>query len=291
MPRHTRPFSVLVALGVAFGVVHVAVRAADRGPLESARSVELRRGRHGEMIVSAFANGQRVSMMIDTGSTHTSVTEELAAILSLPLVAKAPVRTSVGEVMQPIARLSRLTLAGETSRDLLVSMVPATALGADAAAQGVIGQDVLSSSTYTFDLAAGRLLWQSGAVPSHRGVELALELEHGRFVTMVPQVTGALRLVPDSGAEALILYGSAGRLPHRRTTLDDVWVETVSGRQLARRVVVPRLQIGDTTLRNLHAALLPARCGSLSAVDGLLPLALFSRVTVDGPGRRLWLEH
>jgi predicted aspartyl protease len=281
---------VVGALLATVVVVPPALHAADH-PRAELGSTHLSRGTHGEAIVEVtVAPGRSVRALVDTGSTHTSISSGLLGDLALPVVAKTEVRTAAGVSFQPVARLERLTLAGVGSSHLLVSVVPQHLLSRDSTIQVVVGQDVLAIRPFSLQFTAGRFAWHRELPLQSRGTTLTLELEDGRFVARVPQAGGTLRLVPDSGAEALVFFDPAA-VPVRTTVTGDVWVETVTGRQLAQMAVVPRLMVGKTTLTNVPAALLPGRRPGARSLDGLLPLSLFGRVTVDGPGRRIVLER
>ena len=63
----------------------------------------------------------------------------------------------------------------------------------------------------------------------------------------------------------------------------------LGGTRTARRAVVRELRVGDARLLDVPAVIVH-RDASGAAVDGLLPLHLFARVTFDGPERRLFIE-
>ncbi len=285
MSRSCHHLIAFIGVSLCLLLTVSVAHAADRGD-SAVDSTHLRLGPRGEPVVEARVDGRRVRMMIDTGSTHTSLSIELGRDLGLRWMAKAPVQTSIGEIMQPIARLGQLTLAGRSSEQLLVSLLPAEVLDPTGDIQGIVGQDVLADGIYTLDFGRRRLSWHRD--PPDPGVAaLELELEAGRFVARVEHLGRTLRFVPDSGAEALVLYGATGL--HERATTRAI-LETVSGLQSAPLALIPRLAVGDVMLRNVRAAILPRRAEA-PTLDGLLPLSLFDRVTVDGPGRRLYLAR
>ena len=267
------------------------VAAADRGGERLLGDARLERGRRGEPLVRVMVNGQAVTAMLDTGSSHTSVSDALVTTLGLRAVARTVVATSVGEVAEEVVHVDRIELAGAVMEGLSASVVPARWLDPEGRVAAVIGQDLLASGLYTLDFAAGRLLRRSRLSDADLQAALPLDDERGRFVARVPHPRGALRLVPDSGAEALILYGATIDRPFAAADRGPVWVETVSGRQEARLALVPRLPVGPVLLTNVRAAILPHRRADAATLDGLLPLTLFSRVTFDGPGHRLVLER
>lgn len=290
MPCGALRRAVLFIWVIAGSSAGLAAEAVDRQS-ERAGSTALRRGPHGETLVNVSIAGHQVIAMLDTGSTHTSISANLVQRLNLPLVARSAVRTSTGVATQPIAQLDRLMLAGVSATGVLASVVSAAALDPIGRIEAVVGQDVLAMRRFTLDYVQGQMFWSDDAAPGAAGSSLELEFESGRFVVTAPQTDGGLRLVPDSGAEALVLYGSADTLTFAPDVCDPVWVETVSGRALAQFVVVQRLQIGPAALTNVRAAILPSRRPDAPALDGLLPLSLFSRVVFDGPNRRLFLER
>src|SRR5258708_19014424 len=81
--------------------------------------------------------------------------------------------------------------------------------------QGVIGQDVLGTLRYTIDYRQRRIVWHEAAagVPPRASV-FELESQQDRFVALVPQGRRVLRLVPDTGADTLVLFqGEGGTFP------------------------------------------------------------------------------
>jgi predicted aspartyl protease len=277
--------SVARVLSASFVLLAFAVSAAaaDRG--ERPHSVHMIMSANRSPVVTVDVNGRALRMILDTGSTHSSVTERTVALLDAPLVAKSAVRTSAGVTMLPIARLERLTLAGRSIGGLLATVVPANLLDPSGLADGIVGQDVLASTAYTLDFNRQCFTWESDPSGPAAAAWLELEAHAGRFVAEIPQARGTLRLVPDSGAEALVIYGSlAGR-----RELGEARLDTVAGDARAALAMLPRFEIAGHMLRNVLAAFLPERVDDGRRVDGLLPLSLFGRVTVDGPGRRLGL--
>jgi hypothetical protein len=98
-----------------------------------------------------------------------------------------------------------------------------------------------------------------------------------------------LRLVPDSGAASLLLFAPQTALPVTpRPSL--ATLTTMSGQTDVRMATVRELHVGSLTLRDVPAVVAERDRSEPVEVDGLLPLHLFDRVTVDGPGKRLILQ-
>jgi hypothetical protein len=122
------------------------------------------------------------------------------------------------------------------------------------------------------------------------GSSLPLQVSGGRFLIALPQRHVLLRLVPDSGAGSLLLFAPHAALPVTPGP-SLATLTTMSGQTGVRMATVRELRVGSLTLRDVPAVVVAKRDPSEPVeVDGLLPLHLFDRVTVDGPGKRLILE-
>jgi len=94
-------------------------------------------------------------------------------------------------------------------------------------------------------------------------------------------------LIPDSGADGLVLFARPGRAMPSATPLGTATMRTVSGVRVTRQILVDQLSLGDLVLRDQIASLVTGSGAETMSADGLLPLHLFARVTIDGPGRML----
>jgi hypothetical protein len=283
----------LLPLLCALLVLTQTTRAAENadGPGPAVPDAPLTRGSHGQIQVPVDLNGQGPFLaMVDTGATHTSVSGDLAVRLGLPIVARAEVRTSAGVVIQPVAELARLTLAGMSDTSLLVSVVEPERLDPSRRVLISLGQDVLASRPFVLDFARHRFRWGSH-LAGPRQTEAALEPSAGRFVAVLPQRESTLRLVVDSGSETLVLFERGGVPAVPLVASPALWLETVAGRRLVQPSIVRALHVGALTLRDLPAVTLPASAATADGIDGLLPLGIFGQVLFDGPGRRLTLTR
>ncbi|HEX7793685.1 MAG TPA: hypothetical protein VF456_05005, partial [Vicinamibacterales bacterium] len=145
---------------------------------------------------------------------------------------------------------------------------------------------------YTLDFAARRIEWNpnlQGPV-SHLSI-LKLRNTQGRFLAELPQTHTTLWLVPDSGAETLVLYERPDlQLPPLTGSRGQAFLSTLSDRQAVETVHVSRLVVGHTNLTDVPAVLVKHDAEDRSLGDGLLPLAMFERVTFDGPRQLLIVE-
>jgi predicted aspartyl protease len=288
----------LVASAVLAAVGEPGTHAADpdaaAGRLEAAgRSIPFSSRRPGDVIVPVYIGGAGpFRFLLDTGSTHTAVTEALRATLHLEPVARTLIATSVGSVPCLVARMDAVALGSAHVAQLLPTVLPAggrTAL--DDGLDGIIGQDFLSSFDYTIDYRRHLLLWDDGTREA-AGVQLRLERSNGRFVVDLPQDTGgrSLRLVPDSGADGVVLFDREQGLGIVvRQTTSAYRIASVAGAAGGRAVLVDDLRVGAAHLQRQPAALVPAPAGA-DGSDGLLPLALFGRVSIDNTRRYMSVE-
>jgi predicted aspartyl protease len=244
-------------------------------------------GDQGGVIVPVIVNAAGPFMMLlDTGATHSAITEDVAAAAGARAVAKSVVMSPVGETVRAIVSIDRLQLGPIVTGHALPSVVRRAAFGAGAV-HGLIGQDVLGRLRYTLDFRRREVEWHTEA-PPRRGVMLPLTFEHGRFLIQAPQASGMLRLVPDSGAGSLVLF-DARRGPGIVETGVTVELRAAEATGEARQIRVRELRLGDRTLRDVPAVAIDRPDRRPAEGDGLLPLHLFERVTFDGPARLLIL--
>ena len=131
-----------------------------------------------------------------------------------------------------------------------------------------------------------------GAACGSRAVRLPLVRSAGSLVAAIELggAAGPLRLVPDSGADRLVLFGyQPGGLPSL-TLLGTVRVRSVTGEASARLVRLDHLEVGGIAVGDHQALLLDDRPTGGAMGDGLLPLHLFGRVTFNLAHSSLWLE-
>jgi hypothetical protein len=253
-----------------------AVAAPQMTPFEG--------GQH-DIVLAVWLNGRGpFRMLLDTGSTHTAISPQAAAAIGAPIVAKATMGSAAGSRETLVARLDTLEVGPIAVRNLLASVLDLDRIVEDRI-DGVIGHDALASLRYTIDFRERRVVWWPDDLPSPRA-SFELETVHGRFLVVLPQRKSLLRLVPDSGASSLLLF-DPGRMVPRQPLAGVATLSTMSAETDVRLSRLPELRVGDMTLRNLPAVIAARDSSEPAEVDGLLPLHLFDRVTLDGPGKRL----
>ncbi len=247
-------------------------------------------GPQGGVMVPVMVNGcGPFIMLLDTGATHSVISEEVATIAGATAVAKSTVISPVGEIVRAIVSIDRLVVGPISADNVMPSVVPAGTFDAEGKVHGLIGQDVLAWLRYTLDFKHRVVEWHHEA-PPRIGIALHLAYEHGRFLVSLPQDHTTLRLVPDSGAGGLVLFNAAGRASHNIVdTGETVQLATAQASRRARQVRLRELRFGDWTMRDVPAVSIERADPRAGEGDGLLPLHLFERVTFDGPARLLIL--
>ena len=247
-------------------------------------------GPQGGVMVPVMVNGSGpFIMLLDTGATHSAISEDVAAIAGARAVAKGTVISPIGETVRAIVSIDRLVVGPISADNVLPSVVPTGSFDVEGKIHGLIGQDVLAWLRYTLDFKRRVVEWHDEA-PPRRGIALRLAYEDGRFLVSVPQGHTTLRLVPDSGAGGLVLFNAAGRASGNIVdTGQTVQLDTATAGRRARHVRLRELRFGPRTMRDVPAVLIERLDPRPAEGDGLLPLHLFERVTFDGPSRLLIL--
>ena len=222
------------------------------------------------------------TFLLDTGSSHTVLGEELAQRLALPAVARARVLTSGGAQMGLVVEVGRLSIGSSSVERVMPSVVSIAELRRiDKSVDGVIGQDFLSAFNYTVDYRHKRLRF--APEPGGEAERLPLVRLGGRPLVRLPGGKGRdpVLMVPDSGAEGLVLFEREGRTAVAVDYLDQ-WasVSGLASESQARAAVLRELRVGSVTLRDQPAVVMRvAEASSGAHSDGLLPLHRFSSVS------------
>lgn len=251
----------------------------------------------GAIIVPVIVNGTtRTDFLLDTGSNGSVISEELASSIGANIVARTTMVSAAGRKDALVAGIEHIAIGDVMATGLLMTIESSDALqlpdvvASGRKVQGVIGQDVLAQRCYTIDYRKREIVWHdvSSTIPAG-GTVLDLEPQDDRFVVVLPQDRSVLRLVPDSGAETLVLFRGGGAAREVAMASGSIGVTSLSGTQSAERAVVRALRVGPRILKNVPAAIVTRRSDT-PASDGLLPLHVFARVTFNGPERQLVIE-
>ena len=251
----------------------------------------------GDIVVPVSIDGQGpFQMLLDTGASRSSVRAAVARRLASRVVGGTTMLTPAGGAHRSLVLLKGVSIAGRSAS------VVGMQLDDDDLAQGIdglIGQDVLATRVYTIDYTSASIIWHSQLESGAAGTRLHVDLENGRMLVSLPQRAAraasapaggtVLRMIPDSGADRLVLFTRA-ELPSL-VAVDAGVLRSVNGTRAARQVRVEGLDVGEIRLEDQDAALLERTVGDRPFGDGLLPLHLFARVTINGPDRYLIVQR
>lgn len=252
----------------------------------------------GEVVVPVTVGGHGAyRFLLDTGSTHTAVTQALASAVGARAVARTTMSAAGGTLECLVVALARVAIAGGGREDEVIAVdgLTATALPATSAAllgpglDGVLGQDFLSRFSYTIDYRASRIRWHEPGYLAP-GVRLTLVPSQDRWLVELPQAgtAPAYRFVPDSGADTLVLYGDGLAANVVREWRDDrAVIGSLTGDREVRTGIVGGLRVGDATIDRQLAVVVP---GERREPDGLLPLHLFASVQFNARDRALVIQ-
>ena len=268
--------------------------AADAGPGAATRFASTRPG---EVLVSVTVGAKGpFRFLLDTGSTHTAVTESLAAAVDAVPVARTVMRAAAGSVACVVVALPTVVVDAVSADGLTATALPPAAAAAlGPGVDGVLGQDFLSRFAFTLDYRRSRILWHDADYVAP-GTRLTLVPAQDRWLVELPQPAKApgsaptlRRFVPDSGADTLVLFGE-----RRARWLITAWragpstLGSLTGDRAVRTATVDGLRVGEATLDRQVAAVVPSTAPD--DPDGLLPLHLFASVFFSARSRALVIE-
>lgn len=276
--------TLLIGLFLAAGVVSVAKVSYD--PELNAVPIALNGNRM--PIVPVSINGSGPFMfLIDSGSSRTAISTALAGRLGLERIGKANVVAVTGATAIDMVKLTSLTVGALTKHS-----VPALAVADDRLksqnVDGLLAQDVLMTHSHTIDYRRLRLVWHFNPElgPARLSDSIAMMRVSGMWQAALPQKqdgTNVVWLVPDSGAQALVLFEANLPASLELSPLPDVTTSTFFGRVMTRAARVRRLRVGPFVHLDEPAVIVQRRPDAADG-HGLLPLSGYDSVTFNVEG-------
>ena len=125
--------------------------------------------------------------LLDTGSTHTAVTDRLATAVDAVPVARTVMRAAAGSVGCLVVALPTVVVDGVSADGLTATALPQSAAAAlGPGVDGVLGQDFLSRFAFTIDYRRSRIVWHDADYVAP-GTRLALVPAQDRWLVELPQ--------------------------------------------------------------------------------------------------------
>lgn len=263
----------------AFKGISTSVSFAD-----SVSVVPLERSRSGVPVVPVRVNGVTRHFWLDTGSSITILTSDVAAAShvtgatgdTLELV------TSVGRLPTQAAVVSSLRIGGVTVTNARAMIVSPGALQMREASSGelpqtidgVIGFDVIRSLDVTIDDVHDRVVIRKPS-PRAPGDDAGRNLSWFGvpIVTLLSETGAAVHLVLDTGAEETFGTPSMATKTHARwRAAERRTVRGFGGTKSESGIVIPsvRLYLGDIPLTFRRIFLYEARYPTIFTLDGTL---------------------
>jgi predicted aspartyl protease len=249
------------------------------------------RGSPGDIVLPVTIAGQGpFRMLLDTGAVRSAVTRRVAERLSSRVVGETLMVTPGGDDRRPLVLLPGVT-TGALGPQTVVGVQLEPVDLRDPGIDGLIGQDLLSRVAFTIDYRAGTIEWHGEGGARRGGRRVPVELGEGRLVARVRGLGGEIRLLVDSGADRLVLFARARQTLRAVDVGASGTLRSTAGTRTVSAVRIEDLLIGNVALQGVLAAVVPDTGAHPAMEDGLLPLHLFERVTVDAPARALFVQE
>jgi len=232
--------------------------------------------------------------VVDTASSVTVVSPELAQRIGLIPVASRDVLTHVEAGCLPVARLEGLQLGRRVVPPLDVLIADLDPLWRhDRSVQGVLGQDAFVGANLLIDYRKRRLTIDPGGLLAPFLDGNAVDMRHqGRRVLVDVAVTLSrpwpavpVRLVLDSAAMSVTLFERDDLKPAHfapNRLLGYVQIESLHGARTAIKGRVDEIAVGSSLLHRVPVTLTDRPdWWDVSEQDGLLPTTFFASLYFD----------
>lgn len=265
-------------------------------PQDSA-AVAASRDETDRMTVPVMVNGQGPFLFIvDTASDRTTVSQTLAATLSLPSIGTLNVNSATGLNVVPGVRIDRLQVGSREIRRIEAPVF----LEKDIGAAGLLGIDALSDQNIVIDFRAKQMTIQPSSDRDQPGdIVVKGKSLYGQLILVDASVSGRdLFVVIDTGGQSSIGNTTLHKLVRSQAppgTSMEVNVLSVSGdKATAQTDVLPPMRLGGVLIRNLPIAWADMHTFDLldlrnrpAMLLGMDVLRKFDRVSVDFKARRV----
>lgn len=207
------------------------------------------------LTVETFVNGQGpFAFLVDTGSTTSVITTELADQLGLARQESGRLHSIAGVQAVTMSRVSRLAVGKHERRDVAVAVLPKSQLRMD----GILGLEWLGNASLLLDFRRRRMvIGEALPIPDDQTVAVKSKIERSGLI-LIDAAIPRQRIIAfiDSGSTTSAgnqaLMEAASRAQALIGGSGPTELFSVTGQVLAgRSAVLSRLTLGPMTLRNL----------------------------------------
>lgn len=257
------------------------------------------------VFLTVRVNDSERLFLLDTGASASAIDTRAADELALARSGTSTVEGTAGVLEVENARVASLSVGAHSRRDLVVTVrdLAGSLHPAETRLDGILGADFLAGFVLRLDFVESRLSLDTHSPPAD-GSALALELEHGipSFPAQLDDLATSLRI--DTGASLFASPDVYVNVPagvwHELRSADPELAPAgqLSATGVGGTVALPvaRIQallVGATSIARPFVVVQP-RAGYFARPDargfvGNNFLEKFEQVTLDYPGRRLWL--
>lgn len=258
------------------------------------------------LTVPVMINGQGpFQFAIDSGSTTTLISDELAARLQLPPGKQVRVHAMGGTGRIPTVKIEQIEVSNNRLRNIDLAAVPRSNINAD----GLLGLNLLKNQRVVMDFRSGTIRIEpstASADPEKQADDVGEEIivvtarrRHGQLVMVDADANGQkIWVIVDSGSQSSVGNLRLMRLLVKRKPgmkILPIGLLDVIGRHTdAEYTYVDRLRIGGIAIGNVPIAFAdvhPFRLFDLSNKPALLlgqeTLQIFNRVNIDFASRKV----
>lgn len=251
------------------------------------------------MFVAVAVNGQGpFRFLVDSGADRSVIGAGLARQLALPPGHPVNLQGVAGGARVETVVVDKLQLGSNAATGVVAPALPERFLGA----QGLIGIDALAEARLMVDFDAKTVTVADPRAPQPSlpgEIVVTAHLRRGQFILTQARVGGVrVAAVIDTGAEVTMGNSSLqARVFHNRHAppVQPVTLISVTGQSIvANLIVLPEMQIGNITLRNVPVAFVdapPFRLFGLAEQPALLlgtdVLQSFRRISLDFRARKV----
>jgi len=233
-----------------------------------------------------------LEFILDTGSNTSIITPETALRLRLQAVDRMELMTANGSVVSHRSYIPHVQLGTKGVAGLEVLLDELSEVRRlDKRIAGILGQNFLSRFNYLLDYRNQRLQFVDDVQASFHGTRLAVELDENCMIVRSepqPKKSKPLRLLLDSAASNLILFGSKQELALECVGDSSLAMATNTGRLRTETGVLRQLRLANETLDHLPVAFLTT--SMRQSADGLLPSSLFRAIFFNNQERYVVLN-